>query len=63
MNKIQKKIFCFVFSFPLVLEYCSYVFIVNIPYLLIVQYLENVCIQRSLSLVKNSNKYTKDVHE
>ena len=37
--------FCFVFSFALVSQYCSYVFFVfffNIPYFSIAQYLENV---------------------
>ena len=63
LSKIQKTIFCFVFSFPLVSQYWSYVFVFNIPYFSIAQYLENVCIQRSQSLVKNSYTYTKDVYE
>ena len=63
MNKIQQKFFCFVFSFSLVSQYCSYVFVVNIPDFSIVPYLEHACIQCSLSLVKNSDTYTKDAHE
>ena len=64
MNQIQKKFFCFVFSLPLVLQFCSYLFVFNIPYFSTAQYLENVCIQRSPSLVKNSDTYyTKDAHE
>ena len=63
MNKIQKKFFCFVLSFPLVAQYCSYVFVFNIPYFPIAEYLENVRIQRSPLLVKNSDTYTKDAHE
>ena len=41
MSKIQKKFFCFVFSFPPALQYCSYVFAFDIPYFLIAQYLGN----------------------
>ena len=72
MNKKQKKVFCFVFYFPLVSQYCSYVFVFNISYFSIAQYLENVCQQRSPSLVKNSDTpplvknsdtCTKDAHE
>ena len=56
MNEIQKKFFCFLFSFPVVLQHCSNVFVSNIPYFFsIAQYLENVCIPRSLLLVKNSD--------
>ena len=52
MNKIQKKFFCFVFSFPLVSEYVVDVFVSNIPYFSIAQYLEKICIKRSPLLVK-----------
>ena len=60
MNKIEEKFFCFEFSFLFASQYCSYVFVFNIPYFLIVQYLKNVCIQRSPSVVKNSDTYTKE---
>ena len=59
----SKEIFLFVFCFSLDLEYYSYVFVFNIPYSSIAQYLENVCWQRSPSLVKNSGTYTKEEHE
>ena len=59
MNKIEKKI-CFLFSFALVSHYRSYVFVFSIPYFSIVQYLENVCIQRSQSPVEISVTFTKD---
>ena len=52
MSKILKKFSCFVFFFGLVSQYCSYVFIFNIPYLSITQYLKNLYILCSLSLVK-----------
>ena len=54
MNKIQKKFFCFIFSFILVSQYCNNVFAFNIPYFSIAQYLENVCMQRSPLLVKTA---------
>ena len=63
MNKIQNNFFCFVYSFPVVSQYCCYVNVFNIPYFSLAQYLENVCIQRSPSLVKNSDTYTKYTHE
>ena len=58
-NKIQKKFFCFVF---LSLLFCNIV-VLKIPYFSIAQYLENVCIQRSPSLIKNIDKHTKDAHK
>ena len=58
MSKIQKIFVCFIFSFPLVLQYCSYVFVFNIPYFLIAQQLENVRIQCPLSLAKSRDTYT-----
>ena len=56
-EQASKEIFLFVFSFSLVLQYCSYVFVFKIPYFSIAQYLENVCIQRSPSLVKDSDTH------
>ena len=58
----SKEIFLVCIFFPLVSQYCSYVFVFDISYFSIAQYLENVCIQRSPLLVK-SNTYTRDVRE
>ena len=59
INKIENKFFCFVFSFSLVSQYCSYVFVFNIPSFSIAQCLENICIQRTLPLVKSSDTIAK----
>ena len=58
MNKIQKKFFCFVFSFPLVSQYCSYVFVFNIPYFSTAQYLENIWKMESHVKVTANGHYT-----
>ena len=52
MNKIQKKFFYFVFSFPLVSQDFRYVFVLNIP-----------CFAKLSDVGKNSDVYTKDAHE
>ena len=62
-NKIQKKFFCFVFPFPLVLQYFSYVFVLNIPYFLIAQYLENVCIQMKMFVISVTGKKQRCIHQ
>ena len=59
INKIEIKFFFFVFYFSLVSQCCSYVFVFNISSFSIAQRLENICIQRTLPLVKSSDTIAK----
>ena len=53
----------FVFSFPLVSQYCSYVFVFNFSIFLDCAILGK-CLYAMLSVAgKNSDTYTKDAHE
>ena len=54
----SKKFFCFVFSFPLVSQYCSYVFIFNIPYFSILR----KCLYTTLSVAGKKQRYIHQRH-